>query len=148
MRIGLEFTKRNYHKIEDDVRSSLEKQLKLLTEGANYLRNSNRYYQEGLYNQTHSTDYARTTIRIPLDKKINSYYDDFHFRSSFYDDVCTFKWKVKFEEYKALKTEKDRRKFIKNNTEITHMGLLYLREERLISIIALMGELNTTDPRN
>ena len=80
-----------------------------------------------------------------MDKKINSYYDDFTLEVVFYDDVCTLNGK--YEEYKALKTEKDRRKFIEDNTEITHMGLLYLREERLISIIALMGELNTTDPR-
>ena len=131
--------------LENDVRNSLEKQLCYLEEGAKHIALSCRQYQKQLYSITHSTDYARTTIRIPLDKKINSYYDDFTLEVVFYDDVCTLSGK--FEQYKALHTEKERREFIERNTEITHMGLLYVRNEKLISIIALMGELNTTDPR-
>ena len=131
--------------IENDVRTSLEKQLNYLIEGAKHIVKSNRYYQEVLYNTTHSTDYARTTIRIPLDKKINSYYDDFTLEVVFYDDVCTLSGK--FDEYKNLHTNKERREFVENNTQITHMGLLYTRDERVISIIALMGSLNTSDPR-
>ena len=131
--------------LENDVRNSLEKQLYYLEEGAKHIALSCKGYQKQLYSVTHSTDYARTTIRIPLDKKINSYYDDFTLEVVFYDDVCTLSGK--FEQYKALHTEKERREFIEQNTEITHMGLLYVRNEKLISIIALMGELNTTDPR-
>lgn len=131
--------------IPNDVRDSLEKQLNYLTEGRKYITTSNMENQKDLYDRTKSTDYCRTTIRIPLDKKINSYYDDFVLEVVFYDDVCTLNGK--FEEYYTLHTEKERRKFIEDNTEITHMGLLYVRDERLISIIALMGELNTTDPR-
>lgn len=131
--------------IPSDVKSSLEKQLDYLLEGRKYIVTSNMENQKDLYDRTKSTDYCRTTIRIPLDKKINSYYDDFILEVVFYDDVCTLNGK--FEEYSALHTEKERRKFIQDNTEITHMGLLYVRDERLISIIALMGELNTTDPR-
>ncbi len=131
--------------IENEVRRSLEKQLLYLQEGSNYIRQSSMDFQKGLYKVKHSTDYARTTVRIPLDKKINSYYDDFTLEVVFYDDVCTLNGK--FEEYSKLKNEDERREFILRNTEITHMGLLYLSEERLISIIALMGSLNTSDPR-
>ena len=132
--------------IEKEVRESLSKQLNYLKEGANNLAQSSRSYQEELYKKTHSTDYSRSTIRIPLDKKINSYYDDLTLEVVFYDDVCTLNGK--FEEFKLLKKEKERQQFIKENTEITHMGLLYLNEHnRLISIIALKGDLNTTDPR-
>lgn len=131
--------------IEPDVRNSLNKQLNYLIEGARHIANSNKYYQKELYRVMHSTDYARTTIRIPLDKKINSYYDDFTLEVVFYDDVCTLSGK--FDEYSQLHTEKERREFIIDNIEITHMGLLYLNNERLVSIIALMGSLNTSDPR-
>ena len=131
--------------IEPDVRNSLTKQLNYLIEGARHIANSNKDYQKELYDVTHSTDYARTTVKIPLDKKINSYYDDFTLEVVFYDDVCTLSGK--FDEYSQLRTEKERREFIINNTEITHMGLLYLNNERLISITALMGKLNTQDPR-
>lgn len=131
--------------IEPDVRTSLEKQLHYLLEGKGYLELSNMENQKNLYNDTHSTDYCRTTIRIPLDKKINSYYDDFILEVVFYDDVCTLNGK--FEEYKKLKTSKDRRKFVEDNTEVTHMGLLYTRNAKLISIIYLMGKANSEDPR-
>ena len=131
--------------IEPDVRNSLQKQLNYLIEGHKYIAESNMSFQKELYRTTHSTDYARTTIKIPLDKKINSYYDDFTLEVVFYDDVCTLNGK--FDEYKELHTTKERQEFIENNTEITHMGLLYIRDERVISITALMGSLNTSDPR-
>lgn len=131
--------------LEKDVRESLSKQLGYLKEGANHISQSSRSYQENLYKKTHSTDYARSVVRIPLDKQINSYYDDFTLEVVFYDDVCTLN--SKFEEFKALKTEKERRAFLEENTEITHMGLLYLNNNRLISIIALKGALNTSDSR-
>jgi hypothetical protein len=131
--------------LEPDVKSSLEKQLGYLTDGATHIQNSNWEYQKDLYERTESTDYARTTIRIPLDKKINSYYDDFTLEVVFYDDVCTLNGK--FEEYKTVHTEKERREFIEENTEITHFGLLYLRDNRLISIISLKGKLNEGDTR-
>ena len=130
--------------LPNDARNSLEKQFRCLQEGAEYLSKSNRLYQEELYRATHSTNYARTTVRIPLDKKINSYYDDFTLEVVFYDDVCTLDGK--FDEYKKLHTEKDRREFIEQNTEITHMGLLFTKDEKVVSVIALKGELNTEDP--
>lgn len=142
IRIYSEKVKQN---VEPDVRNSLERQLNYLLEGRKYLITSNMENQKDLYDRTKSTDYCRTTIRIPLDKKINSYYDDFTLEVVFYDDVCTLNGK--FEEYKKLRTSKDRRKFIEDNTEITHMGLLYTRDERLISIIYLMGKANQEDPR-
>lgn len=131
--------------IDKDIKASLLKQLNFLKEGEKHILNSNMKYQKDLYKTTNSTDYARTTIRIPLDKKINSYYDDFVLEVVFYDDVCTLNGK--FEEYKKLHTEKERREFIIANTEITHMGLLYINNNRLISIIYLMGKSNSSDPR-
>ena len=131
--------------VDVDVRESLLKQLYYLKEGASHLQNSCMEYQKRLYKTSHSTDYARTTIRIPLDKKINSYYDDFILEVVFYDDVATLNGK--YGTYKELNTKEEREQFLLDNTEITHMGLLFVNSNRLISIIGLMGELNTTDPR-
>ena len=128
---------------DTETQESLHKQLKYLTEGSKYIRESNMKNQKELYEATSSTNYARTTIKIPLDKKINSYYDDFTLQVVFYDDVTTLNGK--FDEYKELHTEKERRKFIEDNTEITHLGLLWIKNGKLISIIALKGELNTKD---
>ena len=131
--------------VDIDVQKSLQKQLSYLMEGADHLKSSSMSYQKRLYKKSHSTDYARTTIRIPLDKKINSYYDDFTLEVVFYDDVTTLNGK--YEIYKTLQTKEEREQFLMANTEITHMGLLFINNNRLISIIGLMGELNTTDPR-
>ena len=124
---------------------SLLKQLGYIEEAEGYLCKSNMQTQKELYVATGSTDFARTTIRIPLDKKINSYYDDLTLEVVFYDDVCTLNGK--FDEYNLLRTEKERRTFLEENTEITNMGLLYIRNNSVISITALKGDLNDADPR-
>jgi len=131
--------------IEPDVRNSLETQVQYLKEGLSYISNSNMENQKELYKETQSTDYCRTTIRIPLDKKINSYYDDFTLEVVFYDDVTTLNGL--YDDYKKLKTKKDRQKFIQDNTEITHMGLLFTKGTKLVSIIYLMGKANSDNPR-
>lgn len=147
--------------LEDDVRSSLEKQLKILEEGFEAIFNSSKANQKKVYKANQkkiyeanqetlcktisATDFARSQIRIPLDKKINSYYDDFTLEVVFYDDVCTLKGK--YDEYKKLTTQEEKLNFLIKNTEITHMGLLYINNNRLISAIALLGKLNTSDPR-
>ena len=55
-------------------------------------------FQKELYKKTGTTDFCRSFVRIPLDKKINSYYDDFSLDIVFYDDVCTPLGK--YNEYK------------------------------------------------
>ena len=129
----------------DKVKRSVQKEITFLRKGADYIATSNMVNQKELFKATGTCDFCRTTVRIPLDKKINSYYDDFTLEVVFYDDVCTLNGK--FEQYKKLKTKKDRRNFLLENTEITHLGLLYIRENRLISIIELKGTLNYGDPR-
>lgn len=124
---------------------SLVKQLGYIEEAVGYLCESNMQAQKKLYESTGSTDFARTSIRIPLDKKINSYYDDLTLEVVFYDDVCTLNGK--FDEYNLLRTEKERRAFLEENTEVTNMGLLYIRNNSVVSITALKGDLNDADPR-
>jgi len=124
---------------------SVRYQLSFLEEGLRYLTNANMENQKATYEATHSTDYSRTIVRIPLDKKINSFYDDLTLEVVFYDDVCTPKGK--FKEYSKLTNTADRMTFIKNNTEITHMGLAYIRNDVLQCVIALQGKLNHKDPR-
>lgn len=124
---------------------SLNEQLQELIIGKDHPLNSSMAYQKALYESTHSTDYCRSSIKIPLNKRINSYYDDFVLDVQFYDDVTTLKGR--FSEYQELTNREDRRKFIEENTEITHMGLCFIRNNQLKALIGLKGNLNFKDPR-
>lgn len=131
--------------LEPVVRKSVLLQLDFLNQGKEYIENANMEYQKKLYKEIKTTNFTRTLIRFPLDKKINSYYDDFHCEVVFYDDVCTLKGK--FNVYKSLETKEERLNFVKNNTEITHIGMSWLPGNSLKAIIEVKGELNYNDPR-
>lgn len=128
-----------------DCAQSLLTQLNYLKQGLRLLQSSDMANQKEVYARTKTVDFCRTSIKIPLDKKINSYYDDLTLLVNFYDDVCTPNGK--YEEFLKLKTQSERRDFIKENTEITHMGLLYYKEGRLIAVIGVLGNLNSSEPR-
>ena len=99
---------------------------------------NNMKTQKKRYKETGKIDYTQSSVRIPLDKKINSFYDDFYLEVLFYDDVCTLNGK--YEQYKELKTTEERLKFIKENTEVTRMSLCYIRDLRLLALISILGE--------
>ena len=135
----------NDNSIEKEATDSLNKQLAYLEQGLKYLESTNMQFQKELYKKTGTTDFCRSFVRIPLDKKINSYYDDFSVDIVFYDDVCTPLGKYK--KYEKLTTKEDRVKFLKDNTEITHIGLVYAPQKQVRAIISVMGKLNFSDPR-
>lgn len=135
----------SYDGLDDSCKKSLNKQIEFLKNEHNALITSNLENQKELYERTHIIDYTRTCVRIPLDKIINSYYDDLTLEVVYYDDVSTLNGK--FEEYKELNTKEDRLKFIKAHTEITHLGLAVIREGSHKATIGLLGELNLGDPR-
>ena len=124
---------------------ALNEQLQFLKEEREILAKNNMANQKKLYKTTGAIDYARTAIRVPLDKKINSYYDDFVLEVLFYDDISVLNGR--YDEWKKLETKEERIAFIKANTEITHMGLTYLNQGRHVATIGLLGELNFNDPR-
>lgn len=135
----------NRNDLEPRVAQSLRVQLNYLETGRNLLAQANMENQKKHYNETHKTDFCRTTVLIPLDKKINSYYDDLTLQVLFYDDVCTPRGQ--FEKFIKLKALEEKREFLKQNIEITNMGLAYIKDGTLKAIIALKGELNTKDSR-
>ena len=129
------------------VVETLKENLQPILDEKEYFSNTNMAYQKELYAKTGLTDYSRNLVRIPLDKRINSFYDDLILEVAFYDDIAVPKGK--YEEYKALSTTEQRREFIKNNTEITHLGIVVLNNQRNqdIATIQLMGKLNVDDDR-
>ena len=120
----------------------LNSQLKLLQEEHDLLTEMNMKSQRETYKKNNGgIDYARSCVRIPLDKLINSYYDDFVLEVAFYDDIAVSKGK--FKEYKKLKTAEERKQFIVDNTEITHMGLAFFSGEEHRATVELLGKINT-----
>ena len=119
--------------------------LKFLNIEKSLLIGSNSCFQKEIYRQTGVCDYSRSGVRIPLDKKLNSFYDDIVLEVLFYDDVCTLN--AKFEEYRKLTTKAERIAFLKENTEITHAGLAYFKDNEPKAIISLLGNLNFKDER-
>ena len=123
----------------------LKKELEFLEQEHVYLKDSNMKNQKDLYKSSGSTDYCRSAVRIPLNKRLNSYYDDLILEVIYYDDVSTLNGR--FEKYKELKTKEERYHFIRENTEITHLGFSYIRNGRHAYTSGIMGKLNTSDPR-
>lgn len=134
-------------KDDEDAVKSLTEQLQPLLEEKEHFTNSCMSYMKKLYKETGKTDYSRNIVRIPLDKRINSYYDDLVLQVAFYDDIAVAKGK--YDDYKKLRTQGERINFIKKNTEITHLALVVLsnNSEYPIALIAIKGDLNTDDPR-
>lgn len=124
---------------------NIPREIKFLEKELYYLQNSNMSFQKEIYEKTEKTDYARSSVRISLNKKINSYYDDLILEVVYYDDVSTLSGK--FEEYCKLETKYERREFIEKNTEITNMGFTYVRNKKHVYVSQILGKLNIKDKR-
>ena len=131
---------RGGYNINDYATTELKRALILLKEEEEHLLKSNKKYQKGLYERTGSVSYSRNFIRLPLDKLINSYYDDFILEVLFYDDIGVNNGI--YDNYKALSSPEQRLTFIKNNTEITHMGLVSIRNRKHICTVVMKGNLS------
>lgn len=131
--------------LEESTVHSVKEQLQYLEKGLRYLEYSNLKNQKEIYKETNSTDFCRSIVKIPLNKLINSFYDDLFAEVVFYDDVCTPHGK--YETYSNLELEEDQLEFLMRNIEITNIGLVYERNERRIAILELFGELNYDDDR-
>lgn len=131
--------------LDESTVISIKEQLQYLYQGIRLLKQSNMASQKKLYEETGSVDFCRSIVQIPLNKKLNSFYDDLILEVVFYDDVCTPSGDI--ESYKKLESDEDRLEFIMRNTEITNIGLVYERNNRRVAILEVIGELNYDDER-
>jgi len=95
--------------------------IEALGEERELIKFCNMHTQKQYYEATGKIDYCRSYVTIPLNKLINSFYDDFYLEVLFYDDIATLRGK--FEEYCNIKDNTERINFIRSNIEITHIGL-------------------------
>ena len=127
--------------IEKDCEKSLTEQLDYLQKGLFFYENSNRDFQFKLYQKTKVTDFCRSGVRISLNKKINSFYDDLYLDVMFYDDVCTPKGKRNL--YDLCKTKEEKLEFLIKNIKkklflINFIGAGMHLLEKSITIICYM----------
>lgn len=115
-----------------------QKRLKTNVEHKKHLINLNAKYQKQLYTDNGVSRLSHTKINFPLEKKINPLYDNLELEVLFYDDVCTLNGK--FKKYNKLKTKKERKEFIRKNTEITHMSLQFKNFSYCTTMIGLYGK--------
>ena len=131
--------------LEKEAVESLKEQLQYLHETLPHLENSNIKYQKELYEKTHSPNFCRSVLRIPLNKEINSFYDDLILEVLFYDDVCTPIGKI--SEYNQLTSKEERKQFLKQNTEITHISFVFAPQGKTKAVLAIKGKLNFKEKR-
>ena len=131
--------------LDQKATESLSEQLQYLNETLPHLKNSNMKYQKELYAKTGTPNFCRSVLRVPLNKIINSYYDDLILEVLFYDDVCTPIGKI--SEYNQLNSKESRKQFLKDNTEITHMSLVFAPNGKTRALIAVKGKLNFKEAR-
>lgn len=123
----------------------IEEGIKYVQKGLEILENSNLENQKRLYRNTGATDFSRSYVQIPLNKRLNSLYDDLILEVLFYDNISTLNGE--YETFKALESTKEMEEFIKKNIQITHMGLVYQVDGRRIALIEVIGDLNYEDER-
>lgn len=116
-----------------------KEQLQYLYQSIKHLQQSNIAYQKKLYAKTGSVDSCRSEVQIPLKNKISSRYNDIILEVLFYDDVCTPNGK--YHEYSKIKDINEKINFLKENTEITNIGLVYKRNNRRVALIEVIGTL-------
>ena len=134
------------NKADQAVVDTLKEQLQPLLEEKEHFNKSNLQYMKKLYEETGVVDYSRNLVRIPLDKRINSFYDDLILEVLFYDDIGVNAGQ--YDTYKTLDTQEARRDFIKSNTEITHFGLVVNgRNNNQVATIGLLGKMDFDNER-
>lgn len=140
-----------YHKglqegnLEANAAISIKEQLDYLYPALRHLQFSNMEYQKDLYARTQSTDFCRSTVQIPLNKRINSFYDDLILEVLFYDDVCTPMGK--FNKYNSIESEEEQLEFLIRNTEITNIGLVFSPNGSRRLTINVFGKMNYNSER-
>ncbi len=111
----------------------IKQQITYLQDENKILTNLNMELQKKIYKSSGKLKHSRSSILFPLNKLINSLYDDMWLEVLFYDDVCTPMGKI--AELLSLPKEKQK-EFLRANTEVTHLGLLlnYPSSPRVIGI--------------
>lgn len=124
-------------------REMTRREVEFLTEEFKHLFQSNMEYQKKLFGESGNLSYTRSAVLIPLDKRINSFYDDLFLEVLFYDNIGVPNGE--YSTYRVIETKEVRKNFAKRNTEITHMSLVIpskVKVSQRLAMIKLVGNIN------
>lgn len=118
--------------------------VKYLRNQIKVLKSLNKNKQKRLYSTNKTCEYS-TIVNIPLTYKLHKTHlpfpsTEFELEVVFYDDVTTLSGR--YEEYKALRTFKSRKQFVKDNTKITHMSIVYNDGGSVTMVIPVAGKVD------
>ena len=111
--------------------------IEILTEKLFLEEHFDMEYQKKEYELTGDVFCSRTFTEFPLNKMINSIYDDFNAIVLFYDDLTNDEIISKLENAETLEEKKQ---IVKDNVEITHILMAMNNNSR--ASIALQGKLD------
>ena len=124
---------------DGQVACLINEQIAFLENEYNILSSLNIETQKKIYKNSNSLEYSRSSVTFPLNKLINSFYDDLFLEVLFYDDTCTPNGL--FGEFIKLRTASERKEFLRKHIIITHMGLALLDSQKNpISITVIEGD--------
>lgn len=111
--------------------------LSILRERLNLEQNFDISHQKAEYARTGDVFATHSFTEFPLNKKLNSLYDDFNAVVTYYDNLTNDEIITKLETAPTLE---EKIQIVKDNVEITHMALSFIHSSR--AHISLMGKLD------
>lgn len=120
--------------VDRNYKEMIMGQIDFLNREYNTVAQLNKKLQKEIYEGSQDLKYSHSVITFPLNKLINSLYDDLWVEILFFDDICTPHGKLA----ELLSTPKNKqREYLKKNIEITHIGLVF--QTRTPVIVVLKG---------
>ena len=136
--------------VDKSYKQMILSQIEFLSNERKTLEELNKDKQKVIYANSQDLRYSNSVITFPLNKLINSLYDDLWVEILFFDDICTPYGKLA----ELLSTPKEQQKeFLKKNIEITHIGLVFQTATPTVVILKGVGNhktgirLNTLPPK-
>ena len=140
-----DFKARQAEETNEEDKKVYQKGIDLLVDKLDYEENPTIERQKQEYEKKKDVFGSRTFTEFPLNKKINSLYDDFNCIVLFYDNLTTEEIVSKLENAPTLEEKKQ---IVKDNVEITHALIREAKcPKKCISLVGKMDE-EYTDPSN
>lgn len=116
---------------------------KILEEELERVTNLSIEKHKAMYEKTHDVYMSTTAVIIPLNKKINAFYDDFNIFVAFYDGLSNAE---SIKQFNKLRSKEKKIQFVKDHIEITHIFMSLSDSSH--ANIAILGNFNEqyTDP--
>lgn len=132
-----DFKKRQAEETNEADKNTYQQGIDLLADKLDYEENPTIARQKQEYEKTKDVFASHTFTEFPLNKLLNSIYDDFNCVVMFYDELTTEEIVSKLENAPTLEEKKQ---IVKDNVEITHVLIRLANSSR--AVISLTGKID------